>query len=409
MLRTELMDLIAAGENSGVEFKRDDVRPEQLAKECVAFANFRGGRVLLGVEDDGAVSGITRPDLERWVMDTVFGRYIHPVIIPYYEELVLDDGKRVAVITVEQGIAKPYVLRANDREDIYVRVGTTSRLATREQQARLFQESRMVHTEVLPVSGADLNVLDSRRVTDYVERLLGDNPPADRFALEARLSALGFMAGTERGVMASLGGVVLFGKAPRRLVRQAGLRIMVFEGKDRSYEAKLDDIVDAPLVGLWEDGEQVEPGVIEAALERLLPFISVERGPADQALTRQRIWNYPPDVLREALLNAFAHRDWTRAGDVEACAYVDRVEITSPGALPNTMTVEKMRAGQRSPRNPVLVDVLRDYGYVDARGMGIRRKIIPEMLAAGAREPGIDASEDYVRITLYKPGFESAA
>ena len=78
MLKTELLELIANGENSGVEFKRDDIRPEQLAKEVVAMANFQGGRVLLGVEDDGTVSSIQRPDLEEWVMN-IFQNKIHPI------------------------------------------------------------------------------------------------------------------------------------------------------------------------------------------------------------------------------------------------------------------------------------------------------------------------------------------
>lgn len=94
MLQAQLMALIANGENSGLEFKRDDLRPEQLAREIVALANLQGGQVLIGVEDDGSISGITRPDLEHWVMDTVFSRYIHPLILPFYEEVALDSGQR---------------------------------------------------------------------------------------------------------------------------------------------------------------------------------------------------------------------------------------------------------------------------------------------------------------------------
>ena len=85
MLKTELLEVIANGENSGVEFKRDDIRPETFAKEIVAMANLRGGMVLLGVEDDGTISGIQREDLETWVMDTVFGRYVHPMLLPFYD------------------------------------------------------------------------------------------------------------------------------------------------------------------------------------------------------------------------------------------------------------------------------------------------------------------------------------
>ena len=102
MIKSELLELISNRENSGVEFKRDDLRPEQIAKEIVALANFQGGRLLLGVEDDETITGIRRDDLERWVMDTVFGRYIHPMIQPFYEEIRIDERRRVAVITVTE-------------------------------------------------------------------------------------------------------------------------------------------------------------------------------------------------------------------------------------------------------------------------------------------------------------------
>ena len=71
-----------------------------LLEEIVALVNLKGGSILLGVEDDGSISGIQRDDLELWVMDPVFGRYVHPMILPYYEVLALDNGKRVAVITL---------------------------------------------------------------------------------------------------------------------------------------------------------------------------------------------------------------------------------------------------------------------------------------------------------------------
>ena len=116
MTQSQLLALISNGENSGLEFKRDDVRPEQLAKEIVALANLKGGYILLGVEDDGSISGVRRANLEEWVAETVFGRYVHPIILPYYEELALDDGKRVAIITIGEEVFKPYVLRHKGSE-----------------------------------------------------------------------------------------------------------------------------------------------------------------------------------------------------------------------------------------------------------------------------------------------------
>ena len=135
MIKTELLELIANGENSGIEFKRDDIRPEQLAKEIVAMANFQGGSVLLGVEDDGTISGLTRPNAEEWVMNVIRDK-IHPLILPFYQEIKTDENVFVAIITFPQGISKPYVLRDQGEENIFIRVGSTSQLATREQQMR---------------------------------------------------------------------------------------------------------------------------------------------------------------------------------------------------------------------------------------------------------------------------------
>ena len=146
----------------------------------------------------------------------------------------------------------------------------------------------------------------------------------------------------------------------------------------------------------------IERGLIELLLDRIQPFVGSESDVLADGLRRQRSWHYPLAALREAIVNALAHRDWTRALDVEIVAYSDRLEVLSPGALQNSMTVEKMLAGQRSPRNPIIVEVLRDYGYVDARGMGVRNKIVPLIRAATGAEVGIEATEDFVRLTLHK-------
>ena len=194
MTKLELLALIANGENSGVEFKGDQERPERLAIEIVALANFRGGKLVLGVEDDGTVTGIRRDDLERWVMDAVFGRKVHPMILPFYEEVRVDDGRRVAVITVTQGIAKPYVVRHNNREEIYIRVGSTSQHASREQQARLFALGGLLHAERLPVSGSGFEDLSRDRLEDYLIGIVGDREaPSSEAQWRERLCGLGFL------------------------------------------------------------------------------------------------------------------------------------------------------------------------------------------------------------------------
>lgn len=405
MLKSELLQLIANGENSGVEFKRDDLRPEQLAREIVALANLKGGAVLLGVEDDGSVSGIQRADLEPWVMDTVFGRHVHPMILPYFEVVDLGGGKRVAVVSLTEGTAKPYVLRHNGREDVYVRVGSTSRRATREQLARLFESGGMLHAELLPVSGSALVDLDRARLEDYLSRVIGDVAvPANDDDWHRRLTGLGFMVSRHDGPpVCTIAGLALFGHSPRKKLRHACVRWMSFAGHDMSYQAQDDSVIDGPLVALWTGHHNQPPsvaGLVERLIDRMQPFITVQSEQLQDGLRRAATARYEPAALRETVLNALVHRDWTRAVEVEVVNYADRLEVTSPGALQNSMTVEKMLAGQRSARNPVIMEVMRDYGYVEQRGMGVRRKIVPLTRDFTGRDAVFDTTDDFVRVCL---------
>jgi len=406
MLKTEFKEIVQNGENSGVEFKRDDIRPEQLAKEIVALANLQGGHIFLGVEDNGEISGITKDNLELWVMDTVFARYIHPAIVPFYEEIQIDNNKKIAVLTVGEGIAKPYVLRHNDREDIYIRLGSTSRLATREQSARLFATGGLVHIEAMPVSGTSFSCLDKARLENYFKDILGDpDIPQTEEQWEERLMGMGFMGSSpDRRAVCSLAGLVLFGISPHRYLKQSGLRIMAFDSDDKQYAALLDIALDGPMVGRWafnKDGSKtlVDEGLVEKCIQTLNPFISKEQNSLKQ-FRREKTWLYPIEAIRELVLNALAHRDWTRSVDIEICRYNNRFEVSSPGSLPNSMTVDKMIAGRRTPRNPIIMEVLRDYGYVDARGMGVRTKIIPLTRQFTGADPLFEATDDFLKTTI---------
>lgn len=406
MLKAELLEIIAARENSGVEFKRDDVRPEQVAKEAVAMANLKGGRLLLGVEDDGTISGVQRKDTEEWIMN-IFATKVHPMLLPFYEEVVMDDGKRVAVVAFAEGTSKPYVVRHEGREEIYIRVGSTSRKATREQQARLHQMGGILHTELLPASGAGLDALDMQRLADYLKEITRDaSLPASDGDWERRLLSLGFMTEGAGGMpVCTIAGLLLFGLTPRRYLRQAGVRLMVFDGTEKAYVARYDKILDGPFLSLWRsspDGQRsfVGQGLLDTVEDVLKPYVVSEGDIVSEGFRRGVEPRFPREAVREVLVNAIAHRDWTRFVDIELVVYADRMEVTSPGPLPNTMTVEKMVAGQRSPRNPILVDVLRDYGYVDARGMGIRNKVIPIIRRVTGMDPTIEETDDFLKVVL---------
>jgi ATP-dependent DNA helicase RecG len=268
----------------------------------------------------------------------------------------------------------------------------------------------MLHTEVMPVPGTSMAALDKARLQNYLETVIADpDIPSTAQDWEERLLGLGFLVKAPTGeVMCTIAGLVLFGIKPRRYLRQTGIRVMVFEGQDKTYQARLDEILDMPLVGRIERDKGgnrtiIEEGLVEKLLSVLHPFIFYESDVLDaNSLRRDRRWMYPLNALRELVINACAHRDWTRFVDIEVGVYANRLEIISPGALQNSMTVEKMKAGQRSPRNPIIVEILRDYGYVDARGMGIRTKVMPQMRAFNGTEPLFEATEDYLKTTLWR-------
>ncbi|ABR74182.1 transcriptional regulator [Actinobacillus succinogenes] len=402
MKKDELLEILRNGENSIIEFKRDDIRPEQLAKEIVAMANFMGGKILLGVEDDGSISGIQRKNLEEWVIN-VFQNKVHPIILPFYETVDID-GKKIAVIEFPAGISKPYVMKHNGKEEIYIRLGSSSRLATREQQARLFQLGGMLHAEIMPVPNTSMDSLDFARLENYLSVVLRDpEVPLTKDEWKNRLLNLGFITESNDTIYCTIAGLVLFGKSPHRQLRQSGLRLMVFDSKDKVYQAKLDTLLDSAIVGRIDtDKTIIEKGLIEKALELLAPFISEESDSIDENARRVKKWLYPWEALREVLANAVAHRDWTRFIEIDVIVYSDRLEVISPGILPNSMTIEKMKAGQRSPRNTIIMEVMKDYGYVDSRGMGVRTKIVPLVREASGKDPDFILTEDYLKTVFYK-------
>ena len=402
MKKTELLEIISNGENSGVEFKRDDIRPEQLAKEIVALLNLQGGKIFLGVDDTGSITGIQRVNIEEWVMNVVSEK-VHPTIFPYYEEVKVNDNTIVAVLSFPQGISKPYVRRHNNAEEVFIRIGSTSRHATREQQMRLYEIGGMLHTEVLPISRTSSQDLDLVRIENYLREIVNDPEiPSTEDEWENRLAHLDFLSDPHG--MVTIAGMVLFGKKPRQFLKQSGLRIFVFESTDKEYKAELDVVLDAPLAARWDflknTRQLIDEGLIESAIEKIRPFISEESNEINASLQRDTDWFYPIEAIREILINAVVHRDWTRSVDIELGIYSDRLEIISPGSLHNSMTIKKMLAGQRYTRNTIIMEIMRDYAYVDNRGMGIRKKVIPLMKSHNGCEPIFEATEDYLKVTL---------
>ena len=406
MLKAELAELIQNGENSGIEFKRDDVHADSLAKEIAALANLEGGHILLGVEDGGTVSGLSKSPgtAEQWVMN-LCRENLQPPMIPYWEVITWQEGQKIGVITIAADAPdKPYRAKRGGAWITYLRVGSTSREASRDEEIRLFQSSGALRYDLRPVPGSTIADLDLERCQNYFKKVLRQKtPPREDHEAWARILLNVDILIEDKGRhIPTIAGMLLFGEKPNRHLPQAGITTTAFKSCEKDYDTFDEEVIRGPLLPLvGAKKKNLVPGVIDRAVD----FVNRNMGHVAwlEGARRIRQKAFPIAAVREVLVNAVAHRDYTIAvTDVELSLYSDRLEVISPGRLPNTVTVEKMKQGYRAARNELIKEILRDYGYVESRGMGVRNKIIAGMLAHNGTAPDLIEEETRFIVRLWK-------
>ena len=350
--------------------------------------------------------------------------HVRPATIPYWETVEWQEGVIVGVVSLPADAPdKPYKARRGSAWVTQVRVGTTTRDATDEEEMRLYQQSGRLQYDRKPVPGTSFADLDLRRLINYYRDVRQQECPdvMDEGAWTRLLVNTEIMVESRGRSIASAAGLLLFGKNPVRFLPHAGVSAAAYCGAEKDYDAKERAMVRGPAVSLAfqrteADGtlypgqprtfsdsvEWMESGVIERTLE----FVRRNIGLAawiDSGGRRQERWEYPLEAVREAVVNAVAHRDYTiTVSDIELSIYADRIEIISPGRLPNTVTVAKMLAGYRATRNELIKEVLRDYRYVEATGLGVPRKIVRGMREHNGTEPELIEEDDRFTVRLWK-------
>jgi ATP-dependent DNA helicase RecG len=239
------------------------------------------------------------------------------------------------------------------------------------------------------VSGSTIADLDPRRLADYFRRVLQQPFPRDDEQVDwsSILVNLELMTKVDDRIVPTIDGILLFGTSPKKYLPQSGIRGLVYQTDQPDYATKADEELKGPLLPLGaQSGSIVENGLVEQALDFVKRHTSVSSEIVDGRRIDRSV--YPDYVLREAVVNALVHRDYSITGtDITLTIFSDRLEVTSPGRLPNSATVDAVKAGFRYARNQTLVYFMRDYLYVDFRGMGIRYKIIPGMKEHNGTEP----------------------
>jgi predicted HTH transcriptional regulator len=332
----QLKTILSRGEDSRSQFKRDFTNAEALASELIAFSNSEGGRLFIGVSDDGEITGIPKPDLPRLnqLLSNSASQNVHPPINPISENIMTKNGV-VIVVTVEKGLNKPYV---DTQGRIWVKSGADKRSVTaREEMQRLFQASGLVYADETPVNAATLDDIDIDALRKYYYGRYGK--PLES---EKNISRLLRNLNLSRDDVPNLAGLMLFGKSPQTFKPAFVLKAVAFPGSSISDNGYLDR---EELSGTLP--EQYKHGM--AFIRRNLRH--VQGGLSFNSASKLEI---PEIVFEELLVNALVHRDYFINAPVRLLIFSDRVEIISPGCLPNHLDAEQISHGVSNLRNSVL-------------------------------------------------------
>ena len=365
MNREGLADIIDLGEGFTTEFKRSGT--SGLGREICAFANATGGLILLGVTDDGELCGIAEHNRVKSEVQSIARSAEPPIAVE------IESVGQVLCLQVPAQQSKPYSFGGK----FYLREGASSQQMTRGEIREFFFKEGLIRFDESPCPAFDL------------EKDLTDGR-WQRFARRARLPSsqepietLQNLHLVKDGQMTHAGAWLLADDITRYTLR-AGVTCALFRGVTNVHIIDRKEFT-GDLYSIFEDCFAYLQAKLNTAL------IPHARG-------RDERLELPDDALREALVNAIAHRDYRSTANVQVHIFHDRVEIITPGGLPAGMREEFL--GTKSvPRNPLLFGMFYRMGLVEQIGSGIRR--IRELCREyGVDEPRIEVSEDWVTTTF---------
>ncbi len=377
----DVREMLKKGRGQLLEFMP---RPEPmgLAETIAAFANADGGTVLLGMGSSGAVLVEVIPEHVEGILLRAETLIAPPVPIEWQ---TLDTAGGTAI-----AIAVPRSPRLHSLTDgrVLLRSGPRNRPLTGEEVRHLATSKGAGDWEQETVAGASPADLDAKIISEYAAKRQLRSPRGER--LEG-LELLRDAGAVDQNESPTVAGILLFARNPQRLLVQSGAVFVRFGGSEPGGRT------DRP--GYMRREEITGP--LSQVIERLWSLILEEmrRESLIVGLERQEVFEYPPAAVREAIVNAVAHRDYRRTGSrIEVRMYDDRLEIISPGGLPGHITVDNI-VDEHFSRNPRLVRGLFYWGFIEELGLGIDR-MIDEMTRAGHPRPTFDAQPHSFRVVL---------
>jgi ATP-dependent DNA helicase RecG len=373
MNRAELQRRLHKWEDLHTEFKEWPVQADDLAASLIAFATTDGGQLILGVAEDRRIHGVADADAVMQKVDQVAYQNCEPPLVIVQETVAAESGAVVVVVNVPKGDQRPY---RTSRGVHYIRTTSGRRRASRQELLRLFQAAESLFYDETTLTAAtladlDLPLFDRLTQTAYPGAASARGMGHERLLLNLRLARE-----VDGAVHPTVTALLFFGREPQVFLPQAHIVAARLPGSD--------------LAAPPSDSKRLD-GTLLAILENAVRFLDIH------LLTRHRIQGFEPETfpelpkeaLREVLVNALAHRDYTVMAPIRLFVFDDRVDVRTPGGLPNTVTIEAMKlSAVHVLRNPSIYLLFDRLGMVTGIGSGVYRTIQLVRQATG-REPDL--------------------
>ncbi len=338
----DIKQRIALGEDSKTQFKEKIHSAEQLAKEFTAFSNALGGMIIIGVNDKtSAIVGIEQKDLRNLegYIATASNDGVVPPINVLTENVIIDD-KRLIVIHIAEGVRKPYHTKQGE---YLTKSGAVKRVLSPEELQRMTLRKVPLYEEIAIYDSdieGDINWL---AFFEYFSNEYRDD--FETYLSKYHLSAtqlLNNIKVAENNVL-NLVGLSFFAKNPQRLRPLNVIKAISFYG---------NDVTDTRYIS----SEDIE-GTLPEQFEKGLQFIqqNLLKTQASKGFNSLGTLEIPVEVFEELLVNALVHRDYSINSAIKLFIFTDRIELISPGVLPNHLNEENIRLGISVARNPILL------------------------------------------------------
>ncbi len=356
---TEFLEIISRGEDSKHQFKQDFTNEISLAQEMIAFSNSGGGQIFIGVNDNGDIVGLSQQDINRLnnLISNAASQHVKNPINPHTENISLD-GKIIIIITVIDGISKPY----SDKDGVFwVKSGADKRKATaKEEIQRLFQKAGLLHGDEEIISNMTVAELDVQYFSMFFEKINGIKLDDQENPLPVLLENMNLMKDGNMNV----GGALLFAKNPQiKLPVRSIVKAICYPGNDIHSTTYIESV---DVVGKLEDVFKESKSFILRNLKK------VQNG---QNINSLGVLEIPEIAIEELLVNALIHRDYFISASIRIFIFDNRLEFISPGHLPNNLTVENIKNGNSNVRNPILSSFATKILPYRGIGTGVQRAL----------------------------------